>query len=233
MQRTHNYTGLPGNRAQDQAVTESMGPIYGPHAEHLGAADTAVIVMRRVLMRMARRLAGRRGARSSHIRKFRTTPMNVTTAEGDFQQFWDAHEREFKAALAASEADMDLNRRGFIRLTGAGAPGGVAVAADGACAPAAEPSRHRPRRRRRRLADRCRTTSPRRGGPKPDFHSPDPRITDGFNAFPRTRQFVDGRTRVPAARSTCSWPATTRRHAARLKRHLESGRAGAELRPST
>ena len=28
MQRTHNYTGLPGNRAQDQAVTESMGAIF-------------------------------------------------------------------------------------------------------------------------------------------------------------------------------------------------------------
>ena len=56
MQRTHNYTGLPGNRAQDQAVTESMGTIMDRTTEHLGAADTAVIVMRRVMMRMARRL---------------------------------------------------------------------------------------------------------------------------------------------------------------------------------
>ena len=54
MQRTHNYTGLPGNRAQDQAVTESMGEIVNRPNEHLGAADTAIIVMRRLLMRMAR-----------------------------------------------------------------------------------------------------------------------------------------------------------------------------------
>src|SRR5688572_20879415 len=56
MQRTHNYTGLPGNRTQDQAVTESMGTIMDRTTEHLGAADTAVIVMRRVMLRMARRL---------------------------------------------------------------------------------------------------------------------------------------------------------------------------------
>jgi phthalate 4,5-dioxygenase len=102
MQRTHNYTGLPGNRAQDQAVTESMGAIMDRTTEHLGAADTAIIVMRRVLMRMARRLQdGVEPAIVSHPEDFRTTPMNVTTAEGDFEQLWDTHEREFKAAVAA------------------------------------------------------------------------------------------------------------------------------------
>jgi len=102
MQRTHNYTGLPGNRAQDQAVTESMGTIMDRTTEHLGAADTAVIVMRRVLMRLARRLQdGLEPEMVSHPDRFQTTPMNVTTEQGDFQELWDAHEREFKAALAA------------------------------------------------------------------------------------------------------------------------------------
>ncbi len=101
MQRTHNYTGLPGNRAQDQAVTESMGAIMNRANEHLGAADTAIIVMRRVLMRMARRLQeGLEPEMVQHPERFQTTPMNVTTAEGDFHKLWDAHEREFKAALA-------------------------------------------------------------------------------------------------------------------------------------
>jgi phthalate 4,5-dioxygenase len=101
MQRTHNYTGLPGNRAQDQAVTESMGAIVDRSREHLGAADTAIIVMRRLLMRMARRLQeGIEPELIAHPERFQAQPMNVTTAEGDFQSLWDAHEREFKAALA-------------------------------------------------------------------------------------------------------------------------------------
>ena len=101
MQRTHNFTGLPGNRAQDQAVTESMGTIMNRANEHLGAADTAIIVMRRVMMRMARRL--HEGIEPEMVRypdRFQTTPMNVTTDEGDFHKLWDAHEREFKNALA-------------------------------------------------------------------------------------------------------------------------------------
>ena len=102
MQRTHNYTGLPGNRAQDQAVTESMGAIMDRTKEHLGAADTAVIVMRRVMMRMARRL--QEGIEPDMVMdpdRFQTTPMNVTSDQGDFQELWDAHEQEFKRALAA------------------------------------------------------------------------------------------------------------------------------------
>ena len=49
-QRTHNFTGLPGNRIEDAAVTESMGPIYDRSKEHLGTTDVAVIHMRRELI---------------------------------------------------------------------------------------------------------------------------------------------------------------------------------------
>jgi phenylpropionate dioxygenase-like ring-hydroxylating dioxygenase large terminal subunit len=101
MQRTHNYTGLPGNRAQDQAVTESMGVIFDRSREHLGAADTAIIVMRRLLMRMAQRLAdGAEPEIVAHPDWFRTQPMDVTSAESDFQRLWDEHERSFKASVA-------------------------------------------------------------------------------------------------------------------------------------
>jgi phenylpropionate dioxygenase-like ring-hydroxylating dioxygenase large terminal subunit len=96
MQRTHNYTGLPGNRAQDQAVTESMGEIVDRSREHLGAADAAIIVMRRYLMRMARRLhEGVEPELLHHPERFNTQPMNVTTYEADFQRLWDAHEQAY------------------------------------------------------------------------------------------------------------------------------------------
>ena len=102
MQRTLNYTGLPGNRAQDQAVTESMGAVCDRTQEHLGAADTAIIVMRRLLMRMARRLEEGNEpeiVRNPHL--FHTQPMDITSAEGDFQRLWDEHERAFKSSITA------------------------------------------------------------------------------------------------------------------------------------
>jgi phthalate 4,5-dioxygenase oxygenase subunit len=102
MQRTHNYTGLPGNRAQDQAVTESMGSIMDRSKEHLRAADTAIIVMRRYLMRMARQLAaGVEPELVKHPSLFHTQPMNVTTHEADFQKLWDDHEARLKAELGS------------------------------------------------------------------------------------------------------------------------------------
>jgi phenylpropionate dioxygenase-like ring-hydroxylating dioxygenase large terminal subunit len=102
MQRTQNYTGLPGNRAQDQAVTESMGAICDRTQEHLGAADTAIIVMRRLLMRMARRVE--EGSQLELVRHpdwFHTQPMDLTSAESDFLRLWDEHERTFKASLSS------------------------------------------------------------------------------------------------------------------------------------
>ena len=103
MQRTFNYTGLPGNRAQDMAVTESMGPIYDRSSEHLGTSDTAIILMRRYLIRMARQLAaGMEPDMVSHPERFRTIPMATTTPEGDFNRLWDSHEADFKREFAAA-----------------------------------------------------------------------------------------------------------------------------------
>jgi hypothetical protein len=41
---------------QDQAMQESMGPIYDRTKEHLGASDTAIIQVRRRWLRAARAL---------------------------------------------------------------------------------------------------------------------------------------------------------------------------------
>ena len=51
-----SFTGITGISEQDTAVQESMGPIYDRAAEHLGAADAAIIQMRRRLMRAAQDL---------------------------------------------------------------------------------------------------------------------------------------------------------------------------------
>ena len=52
-----NYTGIDGIHAQDQAVTESMGPITDHLWEHLGPSDMMIMRTRRRLLAVARALA--------------------------------------------------------------------------------------------------------------------------------------------------------------------------------
>jgi phthalate 4,5-dioxygenase oxygenase subunit len=58
-QRNGDYTGIAGIHTQDQAVTESMGPIYDRTTEHLGSSDAMVIRTRRRLLDAARALVER------------------------------------------------------------------------------------------------------------------------------------------------------------------------------
>ena len=55
-QRTQSFTGIDGIHLQDQAITESMGPIIDRSIEHLGSSDAMVIRTRRCLMRAAQAL---------------------------------------------------------------------------------------------------------------------------------------------------------------------------------
>ena len=48
-----SYTGIPGIRQQDMAVTESMGTIYDRTREHLGTSDSMIIRARRRWIAMA------------------------------------------------------------------------------------------------------------------------------------------------------------------------------------
>ena len=57
--RREDYTGIPGIHTQDQAITESMGPILDRRSERLGTGDVMVIRVRRRLMEAARALAER------------------------------------------------------------------------------------------------------------------------------------------------------------------------------
>jgi phenylpropionate dioxygenase-like ring-hydroxylating dioxygenase large terminal subunit len=51
-----SYTGIPGGRQQDMAMTESMGPIYDRSREHLGTSDLMIIRTRRAYLAAARAL---------------------------------------------------------------------------------------------------------------------------------------------------------------------------------
>jgi phthalate 4,5-dioxygenase len=97
-QRTLNYTGLPGNRVQDAAITESMGAIYDRSKEHLGTTDVAVIHMRRELIRLAKHLQqGIEPSILSDPSSFRALPMDLVTREEDLSRIWDTYWAEFKA----------------------------------------------------------------------------------------------------------------------------------------
>jgi len=58
-QRTKSYTGIAGIHQQDQAITESMGPIYDRTQEHLGTSDAMVIRTRRRAINAAKALRDR------------------------------------------------------------------------------------------------------------------------------------------------------------------------------
>ena len=49
-----SYSGIPGIRQQDMAVTESMGPIFDREPEHLGTTDALIIRTRRRMINAAR-----------------------------------------------------------------------------------------------------------------------------------------------------------------------------------
>jgi hypothetical protein len=92
MQRTVNYTGVPGATTQDSVVTESMGPIYDRTNEHLGTTDAAIIRMRRQLIQLARNVArGTEPPQPANPHVFAALPMAVVTSEGEFDPLWDEH----------------------------------------------------------------------------------------------------------------------------------------------
>jgi nitrite reductase/ring-hydroxylating ferredoxin subunit len=58
-QRTQSFTGITGIHLQDQAVTESMGPIIDRTGEHLGSSDAMIIRTRRRAINAAKALRER------------------------------------------------------------------------------------------------------------------------------------------------------------------------------
>ncbi len=54
VQSSQSYSGIEGIPVQDQAITESMGPIVDRTREHLGTSDRMIALTRRKLLRAAR-----------------------------------------------------------------------------------------------------------------------------------------------------------------------------------
>ena len=89
MQRSLNFTGLPTNRVQDAAVTESMGTIYDRSHEHLGTSDQAITYMRRHLIKLAEQLQqGIELPIMSDASLHRVRPININTDQPDLQPLW-------------------------------------------------------------------------------------------------------------------------------------------------
>ncbi|HVA23997.1 MAG TPA: Rieske 2Fe-2S domain-containing protein [Chloroflexota bacterium] len=100
MQRTVNYTGIPGNRPQDAAMTESMGAIPDRTKEHLGTTDAAIIFWRRYMMRLARDLE--RGIELPILSRpelFENFPLDEVRPEEEFGLVWDAHHAAYPEKL--------------------------------------------------------------------------------------------------------------------------------------
>jgi hypothetical protein len=54
VEKNELFVGIRGVNTQDAALQETMGHIFDRTKEKLGAADTAIIFMRRLLMQAAR-----------------------------------------------------------------------------------------------------------------------------------------------------------------------------------
>ncbi|HLZ30647.1 MAG TPA: Rieske 2Fe-2S domain-containing protein [Chloroflexota bacterium] len=105
-----SYTGIPGIRQQDMAVTESMGPIFDRESEHLGTTDALIIRTRRRLISAARALAEQGvippGVNNPELYRQRSggviLPRDVN--------WWDATEARRSQFIAQTEPQTSANR---------------------------------------------------------------------------------------------------------------------------
>jgi phenylpropionate dioxygenase-like ring-hydroxylating dioxygenase large terminal subunit len=106
-QRTENFSGIEGVRAQDAAMVESAGRIVDRTREHLGTSDTAVIRMRRLLLGAAKALANGeepRAAAGGDLFKVRSYS-TVIDETGDFDDYPEILEAMGFAAARRAAAE--------------------------------------------------------------------------------------------------------------------------------
>ena len=103
-QRERSFTGIPGIRHQDMAMTQSMGLISNREGEHLGTTDKAIITARRRLIQMAKDLqAGIEPYAATHGDLSKVRSIDFIAEERDFSDF-------LKANGQLALANDDLNR---------------------------------------------------------------------------------------------------------------------------
>jgi phenylpropionate dioxygenase-like ring-hydroxylating dioxygenase large terminal subunit len=110
--RKDDYTGIAGIHTQDQAVTESMAPIYDRSQERLGSSDAMIIRVRRRLLDAARELVehGKVPFSAEHPEVYRQRSGGVILSEG---VDWVAATRELrKAYVDHPELDPAMAGRG-------------------------------------------------------------------------------------------------------------------------
>jgi hypothetical protein len=94
LQRTGNYTGIWGINEQDRALQEdqAMAPIMDRTREHLATADVAIIVARRILLRMARDLEQGIEPRAPHEpAAYAVRQLDIFSAEASFENLARDH----------------------------------------------------------------------------------------------------------------------------------------------
>jgi hypothetical protein len=106
------YTGIPGVRQQDRAITSSMGPIYDRTKEHLGTTDSLIIRARRRLIDAARTFArtGEAPPGTFNPELYRVRSGQVVLPRGE--SWVQATEEKRKAFTEHADLDWDLIRAG-------------------------------------------------------------------------------------------------------------------------
>ena len=91
-QRERSFTGIPGIRHQDMAMTQSMGLISNREGEHLGTTDKAIITARRRLIQMAKDLQeGIEPYAATHGDLYKVRSIDFIAEERDFSDFLKAN----------------------------------------------------------------------------------------------------------------------------------------------
>lgn len=114
-QRDGTFSGMPDLIAEDQSVTEGMGPIYDRTQEHLGTADQMVIRTRHRLLQVARALRATGtvppGVDNPEIYRVRSGGLILPEAE-DWLAAVDKWGRAYE-----QHSDLDLGPEKFWRHT--------------------------------------------------------------------------------------------------------------------
>jgi phthalate 4,5-dioxygenase oxygenase subunit len=119
VQREKNYTGIQGIPVQDQAVTESMGPIVNRTKEHLGTSDRMIMLTRRRLIRASVAFTEQgvipSGVDTPEVYRFSRAGYMLLPKERDWLEAYNQHRQEWSGGTAVPIQRAAGNRAGAAR----------------------------------------------------------------------------------------------------------------------